>query len=622
MPIQTEVKINSIDVSSKLINYIIEKTYGDAIASCDLEFTLDVDNITTISVGNPIIIKRGWTTPTDETIYQGFIESVTPSGGKLLVTAKDKLWLAIREEVTQVYDINISPEAGVISDIFSDLVTTYVGLNADSSSIQDSGTIFVLDRFVCNHTDVYERLKALAETLDWQFYYRPDTDKVYFEPKGFTSSSTILTVGTNVLTVPQWEFDTTEMMNDITVIGAYQEIETTETGRIGVTSGYTTTSIDIDFEPISVKVYADASNPPTTLQVGGLPDSTTTYFYYVDKENKQILPAISTTFTSNHYFEIRYSHAVPIPVHMYSQSSIDSYGYFKKTITFDDIRTVADAEARGVNKLGLYSQPFVYTTLKVKPDSSHNFSLGQIIRVIDNISKPNQNRLLNINRIRLRYPNDYDEIDVGDKRWRMSGWQESVEIRLKRVSEDLFANQDLLTELISIDNTSTPINVSNRYVQAITQDVITEGFVLGSADFGILGTDVLGPFTFTAEALHYSRQNENIYTEEFIDNDFKDTSTTATWNTTNKELTFTSGQIAQSKSIDYNNSTITQAKLTATIDSGTFLIQMTADGTNYETVTNGVTHTFTNTGTDLQWKITENATSTGKITKIVIEDYH
>lgn len=77
--------------------------------------------------------------------------------------------------------------------------------------------------------------------------------------------------------------------------------------------------------------------------------------------------------------------------------------------------------------------------------------------------------------------------------------------------------------------------------------------------------------------------------------------------------------IAISKSIDFNNGTITTAKLTATESVGTGIYEMTADGTNYEVVTNGTAHTFSNTGTDLRWKASGSSVT---ITKIEITDYH
>ena len=58
--------------------------------------------------------------------------------------------------------------------------------------------------------------------------------------------------------------------------------------------------------------------------------------------------------------------------------------------------------------------------------------------------------------------------------------------------------------------------------------------------------------------------------------------------------------IAQSKSIDFNNGTITRAKLTVTFTgNGDANFFMAADGTNFENVTIGTLHTFSTTGTDL-----------------------
>jgi len=87
-------------------------------------------------------------------------------------------------------------------------------------------------------------------------------------------------------------------------------------------------------------------------------------------------------------------------------------------------------------------------------------------------------------------------------------------------------------------------------------------------------------------------------------------------------VSFTAGQIAESLPIDYANGTVTKATMTVTKTSGTFTYQMTADGTNWETVTTGAEHTFVNTGTDLRWRVTESGASTGAITKVEIDITH
>ena len=88
-------------------------------------------------------------------------------------------------------------------------------------------------------------------------------------------------------------------------------------------------------------------------------------------------------------------------------------------------------------------------------------------------------------------------------------------------------------------------------------------------------------------------------------------------------LTFTAGGIAQSSSIDFNNGTITTATLTSTEVSGSFDYEMSANGgSNWEAVTSGIAKTFANSGTDLRWRATESAASTGEISEINITGYH
>lgn len=539
MVLQTQVKINSVDVTSYVINYEDEATFGDVIAQVDINVVTNISNVLILATGQSVEIWRGWSTPTDLKVFSGSIESYNPDSGKIKIVAKDKLWNLVRGEVTHNYDSTVDPTAGKISAIFQDLVTTFGGLNADATTIQDSGTAITLDQFVCNHADVFERCQALADALEWQFYYRADTDKVYFEPKGFTVNTTILTVGDNVYNIPKWSYDNTDMVNDLTVVGAYQEIETTESGRIDTTSGYTTSSIALTFTPISVKIYMDASNPPTTLKVGGLPDSTSVFDYYVDKLNKKILPAPGTSFTSADYAEIRYSHAVPVPVHQISQVSIDAYGTFTNTVTYEDLRNVDDAEQRGSNYLLKYSQPFIYATLKVENNSTNNLKAGDIITIVDGISIPNVNESLIINKLRIRYPADFDEIDVGDKIWRLAEWQADVQEQIKRLNEKQFDNQDILTELRTFDYTPTPITIAPRYDKLQIGTPTGNGqFILGDATFGILGTSLLGDAGIVITD-YFIQQYQDIYSEAFFDTDFEDApNTTATWDTTNKQLTF------------------------------------------------------------------------------------
>jgi len=507
--IQNLILIDEIDISSKVINYEYEQTWGDAISELEINVVRTISDVLSLQVGQTVEVFRAFVDPPDLKIFSGYIESFQPDGGKIKIICKDKLWDLVRKEITYVYDKDIDGVGGVLklSNIFLDLVTT-AGLNADSTTIQDSGTDLTMNQFICNYSDIMDRCKTLASTLDWQFYYRADEDKVYFENKGFTSNSKILTVGSEIINVPKWNQDTTEMVNDLTVLGTNQGVETTETGQIDVTEGYLTTEIVVNFEPSSVKVYIDASNPPTTLKTGGVPETTITYDYYVDKANKKIIPKDGTTFTTNYYAQINYTYNIPRSVLLTNADSISTYGQFKKTITYTDIRSVEDAQNRGQNYLDRYSQPFNYATIKVKNSSSYSYRVGDVIRIIDNVNQPNVDGFFIITRIISRYPTDYDELTVGDKTWRLAAWQESVETRIKRIEEDKAANVINPNKLLSIDNTALiPIQVIPRYRRIYTDN--------GGG-----------------EVIAWAGQYQNNYEEEFIDADFKDIATTVSgWGT-------------------------------------------------------------------------------------------
>lgn len=534
----TKIMVDSVDVTSYCVNWTFEKTFGDLLSEISINFNRNIFNATTLAEGLTLEVWRGWTTSTDDKVFSGYIEKYEPESGLIAVTGIDKMWDLVRKEVTKIYDSSLDPSAGKISEIFKDLVETYGGLTA---SVQDSGTTLVLSKFVCNHADIFERCKKLANMLNWQFYYSADDDVVYFEPKGFDENANVLTVGTDIMTLPKWQNDITEMTNDVTIVGAYQEVETTKSGRIGTTTGFATTGIDLDYVPISVKVYGDASNPPTTLKTGGNVDATSTYDYYVDVTQKKIYPAPGTTFTSGHYYEVRYSLAAPIPVNLYDQVSIDTYGLFKKTITYDDIKNIADAEARATNYLSKYGVPFVFATLRVKSSSIYNLDAGQNIHVVDNITVPHVDGFFVINKIRYKYPASYEEIDIGDSYWRLADFNTTVMEKFKRQEEQEFENIDILNQVVGVnDYISNTIDIAPRYNKILYQTAYSDALLWGNADYGTWGTQYWGGSVagFSDEIMHSLQQYNNIYQEEIVDSDFFNTASTCTFDYTNNEVRF------------------------------------------------------------------------------------
>lgn len=145
--------------------------------------------------------------------------------------------------------------------------------------------------------------------------------------------------------------------------------------------------------------------------------------------------------------------------------------------------------------------------------------------------------------------------------------------------------------------------------------VITNAFILGNSQAGILGSSPLGS-SLSAFTIYGVDNPNGIWREALRSTTFKDTTnTTATWDTTNFRWSFTTGQVIQTSLISYNE-TVTIVNATLNIESSqitnpsnlTYYLSAD-DGTNFEQVTLGTQHVFTNTGKKLKLKIVASGTA-------------
>jgi len=498
----TEVKIDGNDVTDETLTWEVKSAFGETITEAEIQLTSDVANAP--ENGNTITIKRGESDATEEFVFDGYADEIIKSNVGYIVKARDKLLDLIKNEVTYSYDKNIDASAGKISDIFKDLINTYGGgvLVADDTSVQDSGTIYILDKFICNHEEVFKKCQELAELLDWQFYYKQSDGKVYFEPKGFLGQNGTLTVGTDLEEGLHWVYDAIDLANDITIFGATQEIETTESGQLDVTSGFTSGDggyATLTYQPESVKVYADVSNPPTTLRNGGVPEATETYDYYVDKENKQIIFETSGGYDwdTNHYIEIRYSHKRPIPVTGTNEFSVATYGKHTKTFFFENLRTVNDGELKITQLLNKYSIPFV--SVEAKPLTRYNLIVGETVRIIDD--SVSEDRILLVNKIIKQYPHTGDILKLGDKTWKTADWQTEVMDRIIELEKELGKTTDYLVHVITLQHELD----FGKYSIILSKRTIGDAFILNHPVNGILGTSKLGAGTMSGWSEEYNK---------------------------------------------------------------------------------------------------------------------
>ena len=617
----TTVKDDSDGGDPKLIiSWEFEETIERGIAEIELVALQSIEDTEVLTIGKEIEVFEGFTTSTDLKRFKGDISNIKREGGLIIITAKDPTWDLVKKIVNNTY-LDTGAQAGEVSAIAQDLIETFGGL---TSSVQATGTAVgdTISEFRCRQTDIYERLIVLSKAVQYQLYYDFINDKVNFEPRGFIDNGVTLTVGTEIIGVPKWDEDTDSLVNDLRVDGATIETNLrfpiSGTGQIETTANFENEGITLPFTPESAKLTIDAVDPPTTIREGGGVDSSSTGFFFIDKENKKITPAAGTTFDTDDFAFVDYTWLAPAPIHMFDQNSIDTYTLFQKQIELADVVSIADAEARARQILERFKTPFLSSQLLVKRDPNLNLKVGETITVIDSINKPNINQEFIITKLLSKYPGSFQEVTVGDEALRMKDWHFNVEERIKRLEERFLENQDLILELFNFNLSKV---IQPRYRKIFTETVGgTNLFILGHPSFGLLGTGQLGDTDLGAETNHFIQQFENSYTEDFFDTDFfDDPNSTGDWLTG----VITSGQTLRSSSIDFNNSTISQATATFTESgAGTPTFYLSADGgSNWETVTSGVAHTFSNTGTSLKWRI-DSASDTTTVTKVAIGSYH
>ena len=367
---------------------------------------------------------------------------------------------------------------GMNSQIVQDLIIQ-AGLTPETVDTPNN----ILEEYKCIQAVIYERILALQKAVDYQLRYDPVTRKVHYEPRGHVDNNRTLTTGQEIIGIPEWVETTDGMINDLRIDGATVETQITESGQIGVTEGFTPEAIQLTKTPNIVEVYMDSNPNPVTQRVGGSKDASVDNFYWIDREMQRIMPKKDTTFTPNHYAKINYSWSAPAPVQDFRQDSIDQYGRFQETFTFNDISSVADAETRMEKILDNRSKPFLTGKLLLKEDET--IKTGEIVRIIDNLSEQKVNERFVITKIKRTYPSGIMEIEVGDKEWKLEDDIIELENRVKRLEEQFIRNQDILLQLLRLEDTfKTP---KERYLKLLERNIGGDIGIWGNAQFGVWG---------------------------------------------------------------------------------------------------------------------------------------
>jgi len=612
------VEIDSIDSSDYIINFSVSEELDVAFKTCTLVLKRSVNTLFTFNekeiIGKSIIVKRGVTTAEEDILFRGNIISVNFQGSRVMINCQDKLSSTRDLIINESFDWTTDPEAGIISELVKTIISENTNLTYSGSSVQDSGTVNIRKKLVCRHRTVWSALKELAFSLDWQIYYNPNDDLVYFEPRGFRSGTTILNTSTNIVKLPRWNINSKKLFNKITVIGSPQEVLKVAGPYLldGSQSGWGISEVVLPEKPIAVKVLSDTSNPPTTQKVAGVEGSSETYDYEVNKElQKVVWHTDDFTPTTSYYAQVEYTYNLPVNITRKNQSSIDLYtdGTAKAvTQNREDIKTNDDAADWASKQLEIYSEPFYSTVLYVR--SVTDLVVGYLYTIQDNIEGIDKS--LMVTKIKYNYPYKYDEIKVSDKEYRERNLADSPAERIKRLEE----KQTDDSEKHTIYNDFTRQSRQEKRETQVKSRGITGDFMIWGhpTSRGVWGSPNKWGTNSNTYSVKKLTPGNNIFKELGYDTDYFDSSSTASQDLVSKEIDFTSGQIYQTELISlgttHTHYTIALASVTGTVQ-----VEISGDGgSTYETVSLGIRTAFTSADANgVLVKITETGFTTATL---------
>ena len=452
--LQDKIVINGVDVTTRRIKWKVKKYNRDKIASAQITFTKKVSGVISIQPGQSVTIQRGFTTATDYYVFRGRVSRFKEEGALIIIECKDKMWDAVNAEVTHTYDgaIDFSANNTMRGDeIWDDLMNTYAGL---TTSVVSTGTTLYLNKFVCDGDDPFERGKELCDLYDYQQYYDPINNYVRFEPVGNTSSGETLTVGTEIVNKPKWNEDTSQLCNYLTIIGAKQEVETTEY----FDANGSTTEFQLGFVPVSVKAYTSVSGA-WVLKTGGIATASSSYDYTVDDNPDERKIKFSTAppndaATTPNDLRIDYSYLINIPILVRDDASILAYGgdnatAFKKRITKTEIKSVADAEIFAQKYLAAYKEPFLSTEIWVVNKIAVN--VGEQLVVTDT-SVNNRSGTFVITEVEYSFPYRYDKLKIVNKDLKLRDIDEDVAVKIKQLNDQLKGKDDVVINIVDFSH--------------------------------------------------------------------------------------------------------------------------------------------------------------------------
>lgn len=532
------------------------------------------------------------------------------------VEVKNYDWLAYKCEYTGVFRADTGK--GNIKTIMTDIILEKIpGITWDSTTFPDIDSSFDIIYKTYQDKkpgDIFDEL-IIGTQRSWWI----DKDKKFnCRERTFTFYNNPIIYGTNIIGLPIIDRDTSNYANIIKVFGAKLKKETVDTfSGTGTLNEFT-----LSYFPSAVRSIEYTTGTKLEYTIEGADNYSTTSF---DAYLKPAVPSIkfnSPTVSGTDNIKVYYQIVDQIKEEFAYGGEIESTGFeVVKRIENEDITSqeeafaIAKAEADN-------SQAIDIVTVNVKIENQNdveNYSMGNSVPV----------EIATIN----------SSLDILEEQWRFSKTS-GLTCQLRLNGSRRTDSQVLLEFLKRIRQRDDKENLSrgttvkyfywggNIYIEltnmSIEKQVTDEdAFELQEVyqDYRSLmmetgGTVVMKEsYTLYPKEIIIAHNYNNTFKESFVDTWYTDLDeTTGTIDTSTNVLTLSPNNIWQSRPIYKDPASSTKIN-TATInitasDTTDFLVEASADGgVNWETCTVGVSHTFTNIGYDLRYRISNTLTS-------------
>ena len=518
-----QIILDGTDVTDYVYDYtVIDARDSEDADPATIVFLSGITSLGVLKHYNTITIKRGTDTPTDKFIFNGYITNIKQDSGLIVCDLRPPHWNLQTQNITETFDSS-SSEAGDIASIWETIAT---GEDSEITVSSQSSTEYpALTYFVCRGESRWKKSQELRKILRWQSYYKPSDDTYYLEPEGFNSYNTTFEIGKNVFNNPLWKYDFENIINDIKVEGAVSYGRTQESFN-----GDTVEKVfTLSFYPTDTEVYTPTVSQ-ANLQSFGVVDSTETYDYTVEQEDKT-LTFVSAPGSGTDNVIVNYSYFFPRPVRNKDAISIANYGKRQKEIKYETVITVSDAKEQANAILSVFSLPFKSTTLlaQVKDD----LFPGYRIRVIDSVNNEDTN--LTVNKIIYSFRNPYDELYVGDYYFRIKDLVFDILSEIERLNTVGRTNPEIITDVVGLDKQLTA-----HYTKETWQASPESGVLYWNDDNQGTWNDYnWGDGTEETSTMVYRNHSTLTFYDDFSTTNYIDTdNTTATVDTNNRQVNF------------------------------------------------------------------------------------